>query len=357
MNKEKDPTSVISNKKNKTKLNKKRIIIGLSVVFVAVFSFYVCTAVSIKKTYENMNISFKSVKEIEYGTANYNPLDLVKDVKEGSIKSYTKNIDTSKVGEQEIVFEVAKGDIVKKFKVKVSVKDTTAPEIKVTNQEIAITEGDTFDINSNIELVNDTVDGNLPYNDGTSTEKAYYTIATDLDTNKAGDYTVNVNAVDQNGNTSQVSYKVKVNAKKVAVPTQTAKKAEPTYNGPSSVDTSSVIAAAYSLIGTKYTPGGTNPSTGFDCSGFVSYVFGVTGTSIGRSSSAQLSNGVAVSESDLQPGDIIIWANNGSNSASHTSIYAGNNTIIHATSNKGVQATSLSSWKTWGQHIIGIRRV
>ena len=124
-----------------------------------------------------------------------------------------------------------------------------------------------------------------------------------------------------------------------------------------SVDTSSVVNAAYSLLGTRYTAGGSNPSTGFDCSGFVSYIYGVIGTSIGRSSSAQLGNGSAVSESDLQPGDIIIWANNGSSSASHSSIYAGDGTIIHATSNKGVQQTNLSSWKNWGQHIIGIRRI
>lgn len=128
-------------------------------------------------------------------------------------------------------------------------------------------------------------------------------------------------------------------------------------NVEASVDTSSVVNAAYSLLGTRYTAGGTSPSTGFDCSGFVNYVYGVTGTSIGRSSSAQLGNGSAISEGDLQPGDIIIWANNGSNFASHSSIYAGDGTIIHATSNKGVQQTNLNNWKNWGQHIIGIRRI
>ena len=128
-------------------------------------------------------------------------------------------------------------------------------------------------------------------------------------------------------------------------------------NAPASVDTSSVLNAARSLIGTRYTSGGQSPETGFDCSGFTSYIYGVTGTSISRSSSGQLSNGFAVSEADMQAGDIIIWANDGSDYASHSSVYTGNGTIIHATSNRGVQESNLEAWKTWGQHIIGIRRV
>lgn len=164
-------------------------------------------------------------------------------------------------------------------------------------------------------------------------------------------------------NLKVVVAKSKVEEKKEEVKQPVVQEAQKTTenvtysNREPSVDTSSVVNAALSLLGTRYTAGGTDPSTGFDCSGFVNYIYGVTGTSIGRSSSTQLGNGSAVSESDLQPGDIIVWANNGSNSASHSSIYAGDGTIIHATSNKGVQKTNLSNWKNWGQHIIGIRRI
>ena len=353
---EKDPVSVVS-KKNKTKRNlkkKRTFIIGL--VFLFTFTTYVANAVHMKHTYDNMKISFTSVKEIEYGTANYNPMDLVKNVKDGKIKKYTKKIDTTKLGKQELVFEVEKEGVVKTYKIKVNVKDTIAPEIKLENEEVTITAGDEFDVKSNIKSVNDLVDGNITYTENKE-EKAHYTIETDFK-NEPGEYTVNINAVDSNNNATSSNYKVKVNPKPVVVPVQNTQNTNQNYySGPASVDTSSVLSAAKSLIGVRYTSGGTNPNTGFDCSGFVSYVYGVTGTSIGRSSSAQLGNGAAVNEADLQAGDIIIWANNGSNRASHSSIYAGDGTIIHATSNKGVQQSSLNNWKNWGQHIIGIRRV
>lgn len=354
---EKDPVSVVS-KRNKTKrkLKKKRtFIIGL--VFLFTFTTYVANAVHVKYTYDNMKISFTSVKEIEYGTANYNPMDLVKNVKEGKIKKYTKKIDTTKLGEQELVFEVENEGIIKTYKIKVNVKDTIAPEITLENEEVTITAGDEFDIKSNIKSVNDLVDGDISYSENKEETKAHYTVETDFK-NEPGEYTVNVNAVDSNNNAVSSNYKIKVNPKPVVVPVQNTQNTNQNYySGPASIDTSSVLSAAKSLIGVRYTSGGTNPNTGFDCSGFVSYVYGITGTSIGRSSSAQLGNGAAVSESNLQAGDIIIWANNGSNRASHSSIYAGDGTIIHATSNKGVQQSSLNNWKNWGQHIIGIRRV
>lgn len=357
---EKDPVSVVS-KKNKTKRNMKKkrtFIIGL--VFLFTFTTYVANAVHVKHTYNSMKISFTSVKEIEYGTANYNPMDLVKKVKDGKIKKYTKTIDTTKLGKQELVFEVEKEGVVRTYKIEVNVKDTVAPEIKLNNEEVTITAGDEFDVKSNIQSVNDLVDGDIAYTDNKEEEKAHYIVETDFK-NEPGEYTVNVNAVDSNNNATSSNYKIKVNPKPVVIPVQkavnTANSNQNYYSGPASVDTSNVISAAKSLIGVRYTSGGTNPNSGFDCSGFVQYVYGAVGKSISRSSSTQLGNGAAVSESDLQAGDIIIWANNGSNSAAHSSIYAGDGTIIHATSNKGVQQSSLNNWKNWGQHIIGIRRV
>ena len=154
---------------------------------------------------------------------------------------------------------------------------------------------------------------------------------------------------------------IKVNPKPVVVPVQRTQNTNNTnqnyYSGPASIDTSSVVSAANSLIGVRYTSSGTNPSTGFDCSGFVQYVYGAVGKSISRSSSTQRNEGYEVSRNDLQPGDIIIWANDGSNSATHSSIYIGNNNIIHATTNKGVHVNNINQWDTYGQHIINIRRV
>lgn len=358
---EKDPVSIVSKKnkkKNKKeKFNKKRIGLIASTVFITIYGCYVFNATRIKNTYDNMKISFTSVKEIEYGTANYNPLNLIKNIKDGKILSYTRKVDTSKVGEQELVFEVAKDDVVKKFKVKVAITDTQAPNIIFNNGEVQITEGDDFDIKSNIASVNDVVDGDLPFSETVCENKAYYTVETNLNKDVPGDYTVTVKAYDKNNNYSENSYKITVNKKPVArveTPAQNINY----YSGPASVDTSSVLSAAYSLLGTRYTSGGINPATGFDCSGFVYYVYSVTtGQTLNRSAGGQLSNGAPVSINDIQPGDIVIWANDGYSSASHSSIYAGGGNIIHATSNRGVQVTNMNSWDSWGQHIIGIRRV
>lgn len=310
--------------------------------------------------YENMNISFTSNKEVEYGTDNFDPRKLISEISDGALTSYTKAVDTSKVGTQKLTFEVTKDNIVKKFSVLLKVKDTNAPVINLKEKEVNVFAGDGYDLKSNIEKVMDVVDGDINYSDNDLENGAYYKITySEFDSNKAGDYTIYVKAIDSNGNVSEDSFLVRVKEKPVVVvqpapaPTQNIVYS----NAPASVDTSSVLAAARSLLGVRYTSGGTSPETGFDCSGFTSYIYGVTGVSISRSSAGQLSNGAAVSEENLQPGDIIIWANDGSNYAAHSSVYAGGNTIIHATSNKGVQQTDLNNWKSWGQHIIGIRRV
>ncbi len=349
---EKEPSP---SKGNKKKAN--RIILkaraGLLVLFVTVglYGYFTYNLVQKQETYDNLNISFFDTKNIEYGTANYNVLDLVENVYGGSIIKYTKNLDTSKVGTQEVVFEISKDDIVKEVKLNVEIKDTNAPEITFKKNEISIYKGDNFDIKSNIEKVADIIDGDISLSNDETT--AHYTVSSDFDANKAGKYTVTVTAYDNNGNSSDASYKINVNEK----PQPQSNPAVVYTNRAASVDTSSVVAAAQSLLGTRYVSGGTNPNVGFDCSGFVKYVYSLFGVSLSGGSSSQLHAGAAVNEGSMQAGDIIIWANNGSSSASHSSIYAGDGTIIHATSNRGVQKTNLNSWKNWGQHIIGVRRV
>lgn len=105
-----------------------------------------------------------------------------------------------------------------------------------------------------------------------------------------------------------------------------------------SVTGEKVVAYAKEYLGYKYTYGGSTPKTGFDCSGFTSYVYKNFGYSLSRSSSGQSNNGTKVSKDDLQVGDILIFKNQSLSRIGHVGIYIGDNKMIHA-SEPGVGVT------------------
>lgn len=116
-----------------------------------------------------------------------------------------------------------------------------------------------------------------------------------------------------------------------------------TKNSTSNTTGTNVVAYAQKYLGSKYVHGGSLPSTGFDCSGFTSYVYKNFGINISRSSVAQASKGTSVSKSNLQAGDIIIFNNKSNSAIGHVGIYIGGNSFIHAGSpSTGVIITSLS---------------
>ena len=94
-----------------------------------------------------------------------------------------------------------------------------------------------------------------------------------------------------------------------------------------------VVDYAKQFLGVPYVYGGNGPSS-FDCSGFTSYIYRHFGYTLNRTASTQLSNGVAVSKSELQPGDLVFFRYNTSYPASHVGIYIGNGQFIHASTNK-----------------------
>ena len=124
--------------------------------------------------------------------------------------------------------------------------------------------------------------------------------------------------------------------------------------GSSNAKADKIIATAKKYIGVPYLWGGTTPS-GFDCSGFVQYVFKAHGISLPRVSRDQYTAGYAVSKSNLKPGDLVFFNTSGSG-VSHLGIYLGNNQFIHASTSKGVVITSLTS-TYWSSRYIGARRV
>jgi peptidoglycan endopeptidase LytE len=89
---------------------------------------------------------------------------------------------------------------------------------------------------------------------------------------------------------------------------------------------SDVVAYAKKFIGIPYKYGGSSPKTGFDCSGFTSYVYKHFGVKLPRSSRDQLKVGTSVSRSNLKPGDLVLFGN----PVHHVGIYVGNDQYIHA---------------------------
>lgn len=158
---------------------------------------------------------------------------------------------------------------------------------------------------------------------------------------------------DVNPNTIIVTSSVQSSAhsKKSTVSTPTPKAASQISRGSSEVD--NLIKRAMSLQGIPYLWGGTTRE-GFDCSGFVQYVFKASGVSLPRSSFEQYKLGIPVSRDVLKPGDLVFFSTYKSG-ASDVRIYIGGGRTIGSASD-GVAIHSLSE-SYWSKHYLGARRV
>lgn len=117
-----------------------------------------------------------------------------------------------------------------------------------------------------------------------------------------------------------------------------------------------IVQVAESYAGSRYVSGGSSPS-GFDCSGFTQYVYGKCGITLSRTSYTQATQGTAVSKSELQPGDLLLFHYYGSSSIGHVGIYVGNGKFIHAAnSNRGVVYDSIESGY-YADNYAGARRL
>ncbi|WP_088227617.1 C40 family peptidase [Desulfosporosinus sp. FKB] len=116
----------------------------------------------------------------------------------------------------------------------------------------------------------------------------------------------------------------------------------------------SILAYAEQYLGTPYVWGGTVPSPGFDCSGFVQYVFGHFGVKLNRVSQDQFKEGIGIPETDLKPGDLLFFSTYEAG-ASHVGIYIGNNIMIDSEA-YGVCFDNITN-SYWASRYLGARRV
>ncbi len=116
---------------------------------------------------------------------------------------------------------------------------------------------------------------------------------------------------------------------------------------------SEIVAYALKFVGNPYSWGGTSLTHGADCSGFVQAIYADFGYSIPRTSREQaVGAGKKVSESDLQPGDLIFYANS-SGTVNHVAMYIGNGKIVHAANSRQGIITSQYKYRD----IYCVRRV
>lgn len=121
-----------------------------------------------------------------------------------------------------------------------------------------------------------------------------------------------------------------------------------------------IISRAYSLVGKPYLYGGESLKKGFDCSGFVGYLYNKeAGIELPRTTQQmiQMDAPKVVSKSKLKPGDVLFFATGKRKQVSHTGIYLGNKFFVHAANRrKGIRIDSLNN-SYWNAKFLEAKRI
>ena len=123
---------------------------------------------------------------------------------------------------------------------------------------------------------------------------------------------------------------------------------------PGALDGYVLTSTALSLRGAPYRNGGSTPD-GFDCSGFVQYVFGLNGLAVPRETREQFRIGRSIDRDHLVAGDLVFFSTVAPG-ASHVGIALGNDEFVHAPSSRGVVRVERLSADYWRRRYIGARR-
>jgi len=115
-----------------------------------------------------------------------------------------------------------------------------------------------------------------------------------------------------------------------------------------------VVKTAERYLKTPYKFGGETPK-GFDCSGFVMFVYDKHGKKLPRSADIQFREGKKVARKSLKPGDLVFF-NTYASGVSHVGIYSGAGKFIHVSSSRGVMVSRLDE-PYWKPRYLGARRI
>lgn len=141
--------------------------------------------------------------------------------------------------------------------------------------------------------------------------------------------------------------------------TPEAVKATPRFDAESAMRVE-LVTEASRYIGSNYKYGGTSPKTGFDCSGFTSFIFEQFGVSLPHQSGSQAAVGQSISINHVVAGDLVYFSRNGSR-IFHVALVEKRDekgiTVIHSTTSRGVIRENITQSDYWKPKIAGARRV
>lgn len=154
---------------------------------------------------------------------------------------------------------------------------------------------------------------------------------------------------------------VEAGAKPAAVPPPSApgRPGNPKVSGlpaAATTDGYALSSTALSLRGAPYRNGGVDPANGFDCSGFVRYVYQQHGVPMPRAVREQFQVGQSIDRSRLEAGDLVFFSTVAPG-ASHVGIMIGGDQFIHAPSERGVVRVENLSGQYWASRFVGAKRV
>ena len=121
------------------------------------------------------------------------------------------------------------------------------------------------------------------------------------------------------------------------------------------VSDSAIVRTALGYLGTPYVLGGTTPS-GFDCSGFVWYVYRLHGVEVPRTVASQASAGRHVDRNDIRPGDLVFFSTTGPG-ITHVGIATSRDAFVHAPNSRSVVRVEPLTSPYWSQRYVGARRL